>query len=218
MHIVFLGAPGSGKGTQASLAAEELKLVYLATGDLFRQEIEKGTELGLKVKPYVESGQLAPDEMALEIVSKRLSLEDARQGVVLDGFPRNLKQAQALDEVLGQKSEAIDKVIFIKVAEEELLKRLAGRWTCPQCQAQYNAISSPPKVWGRCDKCGAELIKRPDDAPETVAERLRVYSSETAPLIQHYQEQGKLVEVDGEGSVSEVKERINQALKEGLKL
>ena len=212
MYIVFLGAPGSGKGTQASLAAEELEVAYLATGDLFRQEIEKATELGLMVKSYVESGQLVPDEITIKVVLEHLSSKDALKGAVLDGFPRNLKQAKALDEALDQKSSAIDKVIFIKVSEEELLKRLSGRRICPQCQAQYHVTASPPKVRDRCDKCGSKLIQRPDDAPETVTRRLRVYSIETAPLIQYYTEQGKLVEADGEGSVSEVGGRILSAL------
>ena len=212
MYIVFLGAPGSGKGTQASLTAEELKSAYLATGDLFRREIEKGTELGLMVKSQVENGKLVPDEVTIKIVLEHLSSHDTLKGAILDGFPRNLKQAQALDEALAGTSRKIDTVIFIKVAQEELLKRLSGRLTCPQCQAQYHITGSPPKVDGKCDKCGSKLIQRPDDAPETVAKRLQVYSIETAPLIKYYTEQEKLVEVDGEGGVNEVARRISQII------
>ncbi len=213
MYIVFLGAPGSGKGTQAIAVAQKLGLAYFATGDLFRQEIERETELGLKVKSYVESGQLVPDEITIRVVLEHLSTRDARDGAILDGFPRNLEQAQALDEDLAKRAKTIDKVIFINLSQEGLLKRLSGRWTCPQCQAQYHATSSPPKVWGKCDKCGSKLRQRPDDAPQTVKRRLGVYFAQTTPLIDYYIKQGKLVEVDGDGNISEVSARITQVLK-----
>lgn len=214
MYIIFLGAPGAGKGTQALSVAQELKLAYIATGDLFRQAIREETDLGLKVRPYLDSGQLVPDELAVKMVLERLSAEDAGAGAVLDGFPRNLKQAQALDEALA-KLKAGYKVFHIKVSEEELLKRLSGRWICPNCQALYHAVNSPPKLWGKCDQCGEKLYQRPDDAPEVVKKRLSVYFTRTAPVIDYYLRKGKLIEVNGEGDTSEVSGRIMEALAQG---
>jgi len=215
VYIIFLGVPGAGKGTQATTVAEKLKLVYIATGDLFRQAIGGETELGMRVKSYVEAGKLVPDEITIKMVLDRLSAPDAGRGAILDGFPRSIKQAEALDEALGKESKAIDKVILIKVSEEELLKRLGGRWTCPSCQTLYHEVSSPPKVWGKCDRCGARLYQRRDDAPQIVKKRLRVYFAQTAALIDYYTKQGKLIEVDGKGEVAEVSERITQALTQG---
>ena len=161
MYIIFLGAPGAGKGTQAANVAQELKLVHIASGDLFRQALEKGTELGIKAKSYMEKGVLVPDEITIGMVLERISAPDCKRGVILDGFPRNLEQAEALDKALAKQGKAIDKVIYIKVSEEELLKRLSGRWICRQCQTPYHVVNSPPKVWGKCDKCGGELYQRP---------------------------------------------------------
>ncbi len=213
MYIIFLGAPGAGKGTQAANAARELGLVHIATGDLFRQALEKETELGLKAKSYMEKGVLVPDQITIGMVLERISAPDLKAGAILDGFPRNLAQAQALDEALAREGKAIDKVVYIKVSEEELLKRLGGRWICRQCQTPYHATNSPPKVWGRCDKCGGELYQRPDDTEESIRKRLEVYSVETAPLIDYYSQWDKLVEIDGGGSVDEVGRRIVAAIK-----
>jgi adenylate kinase len=213
VYIIFLGAPGAGKGTQAAKAARELGVVHIATGDLFRQALEKETELGLKAKSYMEKGVLVPDQITIGMVLERISAPDLKAGAILDGFPRNLAQAQALDEALSQKGKAIDKVMYIKVPEEELLKRLGGRWICRQCQTPYHATNSPPKVEGRCDKCGGELYQRPDDTEESIRKRLEVYSVETAPLIDYYSQRGKLVEIDGGGSVDEVDRRIVAAIK-----
>jgi len=212
MYIILLGAPGAGKGTQAIYVAGKLNLVHIATGDLFRQAIEQGTELGIQAKAYMEKGILGPDEITIRMVFERMSNPDCESGVVFDGFPRNLKQARALDEALAKQAKAIDIVVYIKVSEEELLKRLSGRWICRDCQTPYHAVNSPPKVWGRCNQCGAELYQRPDDADETVKKRLRVYFTETAPLIDYYTRLGKLMEVDGEGSIDEVGKRIIAAL------
>ena len=208
MYIVFLGAPGAGKGTQAARVAEELKLAHIATGDMFREAQKRGTELGMQAKSYMEKGMLVPDEITIKMLLERISAPDCGRGVIFDGFPRNLKQAEALDEALAGRSQTIDKVIYIKVSQEELLGRLSGRWICRQCQAPYHAINSPPKIQGKCDQCGGELYQRPDDTEETVKERLQVYFEQTAPLIEYYTQAGKLLEVDGEGGVDEVRERI----------
>jgi len=213
VYIIFLGAPGAGKGTQAANVAQELNLVHIASGDLFRQAIEQGSKLGVKAKSYMEKGVLVPDEITIHMVLERISAPDCEAGVILDGFPRNLKQAEALDRALAQQGKAIDKVLYIKVSEEELLRRLSGRWICRQCQTPYHATDSPPKVWGRCDQCGGELYQRPDDTAETVKKRLEVYFAQTAPLIKYYTQAGKLLEVDGEGSVDEVSKRIVTALR-----
>lgn len=212
MYIIFLGAPGVGKGTQAAYVAQKLNLVHIASGNLFRQAIEQGTELGMQTKSYMERGVLVPDPISIRIVLERMSAPDCEPGVILDGFPRNLKQAEALDKALAQQAKAIDKVIYIKVSEEELIKRLSGRWVCRNCQTPYHIISSPPKVWGKCDKCGGELYQRPDDTIEAIKKRLEVYFAETALLIDYYTRAGKLLEIDGEGGVDKVGRRIVAAL------
>ena len=212
MYIIFLGAPGAGKGTQAADVAQELNLIHIASGDLFRQALEQGTELGIKAESYMERGVLVPDQITIGMVLERMSAPDCEGGAILDGFPRNLEQAEALDKALAQQSKAIDKVVYIEVSEEELLKRLSGRWICRQCQTPYHITNSPPKVWGKCDKCGGELYQRPDDTVENIRKRLEVYSVETAPLIDYYARVDKLLEIDGEGGVDEVGGRIIAAL------
>jgi len=212
MYAVFLGAPGAGKGTQADRVARELDMVHVASGDLFRQALEKGTDLGLKAKPYMEQGRLVPDEITIQMVLERLAEVVDRAGVILDGFPRNLEQATSLDGALEVRGKQIDKVVYIKVAQDELLTRLSGRWICRKCQAPYHVRNFPPKVWGQCDKCGGELYQRPDDNVDAVKQRLEVYFSETAPLIQHYNDTGKLLAVDGSGDVEAVSRCIIAAL------
>jgi len=213
VYIILLGAPGAGKGTQAVKLAERLKLVSVASGDLFRQALEEGTGLGLAAKAYMEKGQLVPDEITIQMVLERLAAPDLKNGAILDGFPRNTKQAEALDKALAEKSRAIDRVLYIKVAEAELLKRLSGRWICRNCQTPYHEIDSPPKVKGKCDRCGGELYQRPDDKRATVKKRLEVYFAETAPLIDYYRKAGKLREIEGVGGVDEVNRRMGAALK-----
>ena len=212
MYIIFLGAPGAGKGTQAAELARGRELVHIATGDLFRQALERGTDLGLKAKSYMEKGVLVPSQITISMVLERLSEPDSSRGAILDGFPRNLEQAEALDKALSLKGKAIDKVVYIKVSEEELLKRLSGRWICRRCQAPYHATDSPPRVWGKCDRCGGELYQRPDDNEVSIKKRLEVYFAETAPLIDCYNQGGKLLEIDGQGGVAEVAKRIKTAL------
>jgi len=203
-----LGAPGAGKGTQAARAAKQLKLAHLATGDLLRQAQEEATELAREVRACMEQGGLVPDEITIQMVLKRISTPDCQTGVIFDGFPRNLKQAEALDKALAGQGSTIDKAVYIRVSEKELLQRLSGRWTCRRCQAPYHAISSPPLVWGKCDCCGGELYQRPDDTVATIKKRLETYFTETAPLTDYYRQAGKLLEIDGEGTVNEVATRI----------
>jgi adenylate kinase len=214
VYVILLGAPGAGKGTQVDNIAKQLNLVQLSTGDLFRQAVSKGTELGKLAQKYMVEGKLVPDEITIRMVMDQMEKEDKKYGVVFDGFPRSLKQAQALDEALGKIKKKIDKVIYINVSEEELLKRLSGRWICRNCQTPYHMVTSPPKKNGKCDKCDGELYQRPDDAAETVKKRLKVYFSETAPLIKYYRTSGKLYEVDGEGDIHNISKRIIDLLKE----
>ena len=213
MYIILLGAPGAGKGTQSVMLAEKKRLVQVASGDLFRKALQQETELGKKAKVYMEKGQLVPDEITIQMVLERLAAPDCKNGAILDGFPRNLEQAKALDKALTQKSRAIDKVVYIKVSEGELLKRLGGRWICRKCQAPYHEVDSPPKVTGICDRCGGELYQRADDNITTVKKRLEVYFAETSPLIDYYRRAGKLLEINGEGSTAEVNQRILTALR-----
>jgi adenylate kinase len=215
VYIIFLGAPGAGKGTQAAAVAEKLELAHIATGDMFREAQNQETELAKQAKGYMEKGMLVPDEITIQMVLERIAAPDCERGVIFDGFPRTLEQAKALDEALEKQGKMIDSVVYIKVSEAELLERLSGRWICRQCQTPYHMVNSPPQTPGRCDRCGGELYQRPDDKPETVKKRLRVYFAETAPLIDYYTRAGKLLEVDGEGSVDEVRERILMSLEKG---
>ncbi len=215
MNIVFLGAPGAGKGTQAANVAKELSLAHIASGDLFRQALAQGTELGLQAKFYMEKGMLVPDEITIKMVLERISAPDCETGIILDGFPRNLDQAKALDTALTGLAKKIDNAVYIKVAEEELLQRLTGRWICRDCQAPYHEVNSPPRVQGKCDKCGGELYQRADDVTETIKKRLQVYFAETMPLIDYYTRAGKLLEVDGEGNIDGISTRIVAALRGG---
>ena len=212
MYVVFLGAPGAGKGTQAAEVAKELMLAHIATGDMFRDAQKKGTKLALEAKTFMDKGMLVPDEITIKMVQERISAPDCVKGVIFDGFPRNLAQAQALDKAMAEQSKAIDKVVYIKVAEEELLQRLGGRWICRQCQTPYHEVASPPKLKGKCDKCGGELYQRSDDVPTTIKERLKVFFAQTAPLIDYYTKTGKLAEVNGEGGMDEIKQRILKAV------
>jgi len=205
---VFLGAPGAGKGTQAAAVAEALGLTHISSGDMFRRAVAREDELGSTVRACMEKGALVPDEITTRMVLDEL--KGAAQGIILDGFPRNLNQAASLDEALTQEGRALDIVIYIKVAEEELLRRLSSRWLCRLCQAPYTRLGDNGPT--SCTKCPGELYQRSDDQPETVKARLKVYFSETAPLISYYQNQGKLCEIDGEGAIDTITPSINAAL------
>lgn len=213
MYIIILGAPGAGKGTQADILSRQMGLPRIASGDLFRQAVEEKTELGLLAKSYMDRGELGPDEIVIKMILERIKLPDCASGCLFDGFPRSLGQAEALDRFLAEQGKGIDKAIYIKVAEEELMKRLSGRWICRNCQTPYHVVSSPPKTPGMCDKCGGELCQRPDDKEETVRERLKVFFSQTVPILDYYRKHSKLMEVNGSRTIQEVANETRSLLK-----
>lgn len=216
MNIILLGAPGSGKGTQADRLCEKLGLTHVATGDLFRENLKNETELGKLAKSYMDKGILVPDEVTVAMVKDRLSRPDIEGGVVFDGFPRNQAQAEALSALLAEMGQKVNVVLYIRVADDEIVERLSGRLICRQCQASYHKKFNPPKVEGVCDVCGGELYQRADDNPETVRTRLETYKEQTAPLIDYYQNAGLLVEIAGEGALDEVTERLLAAVNEKM--
>jgi adenylate kinase len=217
LYTVLLGGPGAGKGTQADRISGRLGLAHIASGDLFRQEQASGSELGKIAKSYMEKGQLVPDEVTVKMILGRISQPDCARGILLDGFPRTLEQAKALDEALGKSNQGIDLVLHIKVPSESLVRRLSGRWICRECQTPYNVVEAPPKVAGKCDMCGGELYQRADDAEETVQKRLDVYVAQTAPLIEYYASAGKLAEVNGEQGIEQVGRDLIAAIEAGNK-
>ena len=212
MYIVMLGAPGAGKGTQADILAQGTGLPHVASGDLFRQALERKTELGLLAQTHMERGELVPDEITIKLILERINAPNCASGCLFDGFPRSLEQAKALDKSLAAQGKSIDKTIYIKVPDEELVKRLSGRWLCRACQMPYHAVTSPPKAPGKCDKCSGELYQRADDKEETVRARLEVFFNQTLPLIEYYRRQNKLIEVDGNLGIEEVAKAIVAAL------
>ena len=212
MRVILLGAPGSGKGTQAGLAAEQLGISHVASGDLFRAAVNRGNELGNQVKSYMEKGLLVPDDVTIKMIMERISRPDCASGFMFDGFPRTLEQAKALDRAMGERGAQIDRVIYINVTVNELVRRLSGRFICRECQTPYHMVSSPPKTPGKCDRCGGELYQRSDDNPETVKKRIDVYLADTAPLIDYYRASGKLVEVSGEGDIDDISRNLIQAV------
>lgn len=198
MYVVLLGLPGAGKGTQAARLKDETGLAHITTGELFRENIRLGTELGKKAQPIVESGALVPDDITIGMLLDRMKADDTSKGIMFDGFPRTTVQARALDDALQAEGKQIDKAIYINVGQDELVSRLAGRWSCPNCGAIYHEKTEPPKKPGVCDKCGSELTQRADDKPDVVRTRLEVNFKNLQPLLDHYGAQGKLREVDGE--------------------
>lgn len=204
MKIIMLGAPGAGKGTQAKMIAEKYNIPHISTGDIFRANIKNGTELGKKAKFYMDKGQLVPDELTLDLIMDRFKEDDCKNGYVLDGFPRTIPQAEALDAALKANGEKVDFAIDVDVPDENIVKRMGGRRACVNCGATYHIVYSPTKVEGKCDKCGEELIVRDDDKPETVLSRLEVYHNQTQPLIDYYNEQGILKTVDGTVDMKDV--------------
>lgn len=212
MYIILLGAPGAGKGTQADILSSELNLPHVASGDLFREALKKETELGLLAKSYMERGELVPDEITIKMILQRIEMPDCVSGCLFDGFPRTLAQAEALDKGLTDKGKHIDRVVYVKVSDEELLKRLGGRWLCRDCQTPYHLLTAPPKVPGKCDKCGGELYQRDDDKEDTIKERLRVFFAQTIPVVDYYRNQSKLIEVNGDRGIQEVAKEIIPSL------
>lgn len=210
MKIIFLGAPGAGKGTQAEIVSEKLAVPTVSTGNIIRAALKNGTEMGLKAKSYIESGKLVPDEVVIGIIKERLSQDDCNNGFILDGFPRTIPQAEALDEM----GILIDKVIDIEVADEKIAKRMSGRRVCKACGNSYHTEYKKPAKEGICDACGGELVLRKDDAPETVLERLKIYHEETEPLKDYYDRQGKLFIVEGQEEVADTTALTLKALEE----
>ena len=204
MKIIMLGAPGAGKGTQAKQIADKYSIPHISTGDIFRANIKNGTELGKKAKQYMDQGALVPDELTCDLVMDRIQQDDCKNGFVLDGFPRTIPQAEALDAALGKINEKMDYAIDVDVPDENIVNRMSGRRACLNCGATYHLISIPPKVEGICDRCGSEIVLREDDKPETVQKRLKVYHEQTQPLIDYYKNQGILKSVDGTQPMDEV--------------
>jgi adenylate kinase len=215
LRVIFLGPPGAGKGTQARQLAQEWGVPQIATGDMLREAAANKTPLGLEAKRYMDSGALVPDQVVIGLVGERLDQPDAKAGWVLDGFPRTVAQAEALDALLQRRGEGLHRVIFFEVSRSELLRRLTGRRICRQCGTAYHLVSAPPRTAGRCDQCGGELYQREDDTEATVANRLDVYERQTAPLLDYYRRRGLLVAVQGEGKVERVAAAIRHSVKEG---
>ncbi|HHT46077.1 MAG TPA: adenylate kinase [Firmicutes bacterium] len=204
MFIILMGPPGAGKGTQAEKLTKEFALIHVSTGDIFRNAVKEGTEMGKKAKEYMDKGELVPDEIVLGIVKERLSKPDCKAGVLLDGFPRTIEQAEALDEVLEDLKMKIDAVINIDVSEEELIARLTGRRVCRNCGATYHIKFNPPKVRNICDHCSGELYQRSDDTIDTVKERLNIYNKQTLPMVDYYERKGMYKSADGSREIDQV--------------
>lgn len=208
MKIILLGAPGAGKGTQAKFISEKFGIPQISTGDMLREAVAKGTELGKKAKEFMNQGKLVPDEIVVGIVKERIKQKDCERGFILDGFPRTIAQAEALDVMMAELGKKIDAVININITEEEVVKRIVNRRICRKCGAIYHLIYDPPKKNGVCDKCGGELYQRDDDKEDVVRERFKVYRKNTEPLIEYYQRKGILYDVDGTKAIESVKAEI----------
>ena len=214
MKIIMLGAPGAGKGTQAAGIVDKYKIPHISTGDIFRANIKNGTELGAKAKEYMDKGLLVPDELVVDLVIDRFKADDCAKGYILDGFPRTIPQAEALDKALSAIGDSVDYAINVEVPDENIIERMSGRRACVGCGATYHIVYNPTKVEGKCDACGADLILRDDDKPETVEKRLNVYHEQTQPLIDYYKAKGILKEVDGTVDMKDVFAAITDILGE----
>lgn len=212
MHLILLGLPGAGKGTQAKLLAEKHGLLHVSTGDLFRAAAAEGTDLGKRAQEYMSRGELVPDELTISMLLERIAKPDAAAGVMLDGFPRTIPQAEALDRALEGRGERIEAVLYIKVPEDLLMARLTGRWSCSNCGAIYHEVTSPPLAGGKCDNCDGILSQRADDQRSTVAKRLETNREWTEALATYYEGQGKLHSADGTGDPAEVTARLEAVL------
>lgn len=214
LRTILLGPPGAGKGTQAAKIVEKYHIPHISTGDIFRENIKNGTELGKRAKEYMDKGELVPDDLVIEIATDRLLKDDCKDGFLLDGFPRTVYQAEKLDEFLKAHDSKIDKVLNIAVEKEELMTRLTGRRVCKACGASYHVVNIPPKKEGICDVCGAPLVQRADDNAETVANRIEVYEAQTMPLIEYYEKAGNIAHIDGATGLESVFADIVKALGE----
>ena len=208
MRLVLLGAPGAGKGTQAKMLIEKYRIPQISTGDILRKAVADGTPLGKEAKVIMDKGELVPDKIVLGLVDERVKQDDCKKGFILDGFPRNTVQAEALDKLLNDIKMPLDSALSVDVPKEDLMKRLTGRRTCKSCQQMYNIYFTPPKKEGACDKCGGELFQRGDDKEETIKKRLDVYDAQTAPLIDYYKKKGILKSVAGTGSIDEIFKKV----------
>lgn len=213
MRLVLLGPPGAGKGTQAASVREQLGVPHISTGEMLREAIASGTPVGRRAKAIVDGGQLVPDDVMAEMVSERLSASDAGKGFLLDGYPRNLRQGERLEEILESRGVTLDHVVYLSLDDAELVKRLSGRRTCESCGMPYHVTGAPPRREGFCDACGGALLQRPDDREEVVAERLAVYRRQTEPLVDYYRKRGLLREIEATGPVTAVAHRLLEALK-----
>ena len=213
MYIVLIGAPGAGKGTQAQALQEECHLAHVASGDMFRDAMARRTLRGLQAKRYYDQGELVPDELTIAMVGERLEQGDCANGAILDGFPRNLAQARALDQAFANEGKTVDQALYLSVPGDELVRRLSGRWLCRRCQASYHEVFDPPSQPGRCDRCGGELYQREDDRPELIRHRLEVYFEQTTPVIQYYRDRGRLDEVDGSREIAAVRAAVLQTVR-----
>ncbi|MGN0711757.1 MAG: adenylate kinase [Anaerovoracaceae bacterium] len=214
MNLILLGPPGAGKGTQATRIIEKYGIPHISTGDIFRENIKKGTALGVKAQEYMNKGELVPDDLVIEIATTRLLEDDCKEGFLLDGFPRTVYQAEKLDEFLAAHGKKIDKVLNIEVAKEELMTRLIGRRVCRACGATFHVVNMPPKTEGVCDACGGELYQRSDDTEATVENRIEVYNSQTKPLVDYYSGKGNIAEIDGAAGLDNVFTAIVKVLGE----
>ena len=212
MRLILLGAPGAGKGTQATVMANKYSIPHISTGDIFRSNIKNGTELGKKAKEFMDKGMLVPDEVTIGIVRDRLAHSDCKNGFILDGFPRTIPQAEYLDEALKRMGISIDYVINIFVPDSEIIARMSGRRSCPDCGSIYHILYNPSKDRKTCDNCNAELIQRADDEEETVINRLKAYHSTTEPLIDYYQDKGKILTIEGQKSIEDTTKDLLQVL------
>ncbi|RPF49310.1 adenylate kinase [Thermodesulfitimonas autotrophica] len=213
MNLLIMGPPGAGKGTQAAEIVKELKIPHISTGDMLREAVKQGTEMGKKAKEYMDKGQLVPDEVIIGVVKERLGQPDCKVGFLLDGFPRTLPQAEALDQTLKEMGIKLDAVINIRVPREKIVDRITGRRVCRSCGDTYHVVNKPPKESGKCDKCGGELYQRSDDTAETVNKRLDVYEAQTQPLLDYYGKQGIVLDINGDQPINKVLEDILSALK-----
>jgi adenylate kinase len=214
VRLIFLGPPGAGKGTQARELAREWRVPQIATGDMLREAVAAGTPLGREAKRIMDTGALVSDDVIVGLIAERLRQPDSAGGFILDGFPRTIGQAEALGRLLKDLAQKLDAVLYFKVGEPELLRRLTGRRICRQCQAAYHMVSAPPKREGVCDNCGGPLYQREDDSEATVRNRLAVYERQTAPLLDYYRERGLLTPIDGEGSIEAIRTAIRRAATE----
>ena len=214
MKIIMLGAPGAGKGSQASRIAKEYQLPHISTGDIFRANLKEETELGKRAKSFMDKGELVPDDITIAMLLERIHKEDCKNGYILDGFPRTIPQAEALKEALAKKDEKIDLALDVEASDELIIKRMAGRRTCPACGAIYHIVTLPPKTEGICDRCGADLIQRKDDNEETVKNRLKIYHEVTEPLISYYKKEGILEEIDGAEELDKVFEKVKTIIRQ----